>query len=175
MGTLGANIGTTATGILAAMASKPDRLAPALQISFCHLFFNISGILLFYPIPQLRKIPTNLARGLGNITAEYRWFAVAYLIFGIFVLSIAGTKVLIGVAAPVIALLLFIGLINLLQAKKPEILPSKLQTWNSVPKAFRSLEPYDRVFLKIYSASSKIRTRTDSLVEDKETKETTAV
>ena len=60
--TLGANIGTTATGILAAMASEPDRLAPALQISFCHLFFNLSGILIFYPIPQLRRVPTDLAK-----------------------------------------------------------------------------------------------------------------
>ena len=48
--TLGANIGTTATGILAAMvSSKPE----SVQIAICHLTFNILGILLWYgpPVP----------------------------------------------------------------------------------------------------------------------------
>jgi sodium-dependent phosphate cotransporter len=48
--TLGANIGTTATGILASLVStKPE----AVQIAICHLSFNILGILIWFgpPIP----------------------------------------------------------------------------------------------------------------------------
>ena len=153
--TLGANIGTTATGILAALASTSN-LDKALQIAFCHLFFNISGIILWYPIPYVRKLPINTAKFLGNKTAEYRWFALAYLIFGffllpaaIFVLSLAGWQILVGVAVPIVLLLLFIIIVNILQRKAPEVLPEALQDWKWLPKWTRSLEPYDRVFKKL--------------------------
>ncbi|KAK2816948.1 hypothetical protein Q5P01_025139 [Channa striata] len=51
---LGSNIGTTTTAILAAMASPGDTLANALQIALVHFLFNISGIILWYPIPFTR-------------------------------------------------------------------------------------------------------------------------
>ena len=51
---LGSNIGTTTTGLLAALASPGQGLHDALQIAFVHLLFNISGILLYYPIPFMR-------------------------------------------------------------------------------------------------------------------------
>lgn len=42
--TLGSNIGTTVTGILAALtASTPQDLRNSLQIALCHTFFNIIG------------------------------------------------------------------------------------------------------------------------------------
>ena len=151
--TLGSNIGTTFTSILAAMASSSDKLAFALQISFCHLFFNISGILLFYPVPYLRRIPIRLARGLGNTTAEYRWFAIAYLIvcFGclpilVFGLSLAGWRVFVGVVVPLLSLALLAGLVTLLQHMRPSYLPKCLRTWEWLPECCRSLRPYDRAF-----------------------------
>lgn len=151
--TLGSNIGTTATGILAALASSSDKLAYAIQISLCHLFFNISGILLWYPIPKLRIVPLNLARFLGNTTAEYRWFAVTYLIFCfllfpafIFGLSLAGWKVFVGVIVPIVFFILVIITINIIQSKRPRMLPVKLRNWNWLPAVCRSLEPYDRIF-----------------------------
>ena len=153
--TLGANIGTTATGILAALASTSN-LDKALQIAFCHLFFNISGIILWYPVPYVRKLPINTAKFLGNKTAEYRWFALAYLIFcffllpaAIFGLSLAGWQILVGVAVPIVLLLLFIIIVNILQRKAPDVLPEALQDWKWLPKWTRSLEPYDRVFKKL--------------------------
>ena len=153
--TLGANIGTTATGILAALASTSN-LDKALQIAFCHLFFNISGIILWYPVPYVRKLPINTAKFLGNKTAEYRWFALAYLIFGFFLLpaaifglSLAGWQILLGVAVPIVLLLLFIIIVNILQRKAPHVLPEVLQDWKWLPKWTRSLEPYDRVFKKL--------------------------
>jgi Na+/phosphate symporter len=51
----------------------------ASQISLVHLFFNIIGILIFYPIPFMRW-PIGLAKKLGDTTAEYRWFAALYLV-----------------------------------------------------------------------------------------------
>jgi len=53
--TLGANIGTTGTAILAALATQNDI---AVTVAFAHLFFNIYGILIFYP---LKFIPIRLA------------------------------------------------------------------------------------------------------------------
>ncbi|XP_059167444.1 sodium-dependent phosphate transport protein 2B-like [Physella acuta] len=76
--TLASNIGTTTTAILSALANT-DGFRNALQAAFCHLFFNITGILLFYPIPYLR-FPIPLAKFLGNCTAEYRWFAIVYML-----------------------------------------------------------------------------------------------
>merc|ERR1719454_1512822 len=48
--TLGANIGTTATGILASLVSSK---VEAVQIAICHVSFNVLGILIWYgpPIP----------------------------------------------------------------------------------------------------------------------------
>ena len=153
--TLGANIGTTATGILAALASDSN-LDKALQIAFCHLFFNISGIMLWYPIPYLRKVPINVAKTLGNKTADYRWFAIAYLVFGFFLLpaavfglSLAGWQILLGVAIPFVLLFFFVLVVNILQRKAPERLPEVLHDWEWLPKWTRSLEPHDRVFSKM--------------------------
>jgi sodium-dependent phosphate cotransporter len=158
--TLGANIGTTATGILAALASDGTSLKRALQIALCHLFFNISGILLWYPIPCMRRVPIRFAKFLGNTTAEYRWFALAYLVFGFFLLpasvfglSLAGWQILLGVAVPILVLLLFILITNVLQSKRPSVLPDVLKDWEWAPKWTRSLEPHDKVMKKAYEMS----------------------
>ena len=68
--TLGSNIGTTTTGLIAAMAASRDQLRAALQIALVHLCFNVSGILMFYPIPATR-VPIRLARMMGSTTAKY--------------------------------------------------------------------------------------------------------
>ncbi|XP_041352274.1 sodium-dependent phosphate transport protein 2B-like isoform X2 [Gigantopelta aegis] len=153
--TLGANIGTTTTGILAAMAQPADTIANSLQVAFCHLFFNISGILLFYPLPFLR-LPIRIAKFLGNETAKYRWFAIMYLLLVFFVLpaavfglSVAGLKVLAGVLIPIGVVAAVIIVIKVLQSKKPSVLPRKLRDWKFLPKFMRSLEPLDRVIQKL--------------------------
>jgi sodium-dependent phosphate cotransporter len=80
--TLGANVGTTITALLAALAaSRPE----ALTVAFVHTIFNIGGILLLYPIPILREIPPRAAEALATVAAERRAAAVAY-VFGVFVI-----------------------------------------------------------------------------------------
>ncbi|CAJ1052115.1 solute carrier family 34 member 2a [Xyrichtys novacula] len=148
---LGSNIGTTTTAILAAMASPAETLANSLQIALVHFLFNISGIILWYPIPFTR-IPIRLAKGLGNITASYRWFAAVYIICCFFVLplfvfslSLAGWKVLVGVGVPLLAILIIIVIINVLQKKKPRCLPTRLRSWDFLPLWAHSLAPWDKV------------------------------
>lgn len=50
-----------------------------------HLFFNVFGIMIYYPIPFMR-FPIPMCKALGNITAEYRWFAIVYLVFMFFLM-----------------------------------------------------------------------------------------
>jgi sodium-dependent phosphate cotransporter len=42
--TLGSNLGTTTTALLAAMSADPDMIRATVQIALCHLFFNLTGI-----------------------------------------------------------------------------------------------------------------------------------
>ena len=80
--TLGANVGTTVTALLASLATeRPEGLV----IALVHTLFNISGILVFYPIPQLRRIPVYLAEKLARV-AEVRKSLVIVYVVGAFVL-----------------------------------------------------------------------------------------
>ena len=153
--TLGSNIGTTATGLLASLASSGDYLDSSIQIALCHLFFNISGILIWYPIPFMRKVPIYLAKCLGNTTAEYRWFAFFYLIMMFFVLPVTtfglswiSVWALVGVGVPVCILAVFVIIVNILQRKKPKVLPAQLQNWDFLPEPLRSLDPLDRALVR---------------------------
>lgn len=74
--TVGANVGTTLTGILAALLSTTD----GMQVALAHLFFNVSGFLVWYPIPFMRQFPLKAARGLGKSTRLWRGFPVVYII-----------------------------------------------------------------------------------------------
>ncbi|MDF1795480.1 MAG: Na/Pi symporter [Coxiellaceae bacterium] len=77
--TLGANMGTTVTGLLAAYAatSHPKQ---ALQVALAHVAFNVIGTLLAYPIKPVRKKLLDGARGLGNMAAKHRLFPAAYAV-----------------------------------------------------------------------------------------------
>ncbi|XP_055015153.1 sodium-dependent phosphate transport protein 2A isoform X2 [Boleophthalmus pectinirostris] len=153
--TLGSNIGTTATALLAALASPGNRLAAALQIALCHLFFNVLGIILWYPIPCMR-FPIRMSRVLGERTAKYRWFAILYLLIFFLALpslvlglSLAGWQVMVGVGAPFVAVTVCITLINLMQNYSPGRLPSMLQNWDFLPPWMRSFKPLDRLITRV--------------------------
>lgn len=79
--TLGANVGTTVTALLASLTGTPG----AVTVALVHLLFNISGIVIIYPIGALRRIPLRLARGLAAKTAEKKYYAFIYMI-GVFFL-----------------------------------------------------------------------------------------
>ncbi len=79
--TLGANIGTTITALLASLSSNQE----GLTIAFVHLIFNVSATLLIYPVPAIRHIPIHLARGLAEKSAQNKLFGIGYVV-GVFVL-----------------------------------------------------------------------------------------
>lgn len=75
--TLGANLGTTVTGILAASVVTSNPLA-AWQIALSHFFFNLFGIILWYPLTITRNIPIKMATYLGKQTVQYKSFPFVY-------------------------------------------------------------------------------------------------
>lgn len=81
---MGANIGTTITGFIAVAwyANSTD----AIVIALAHFLFNLFGVLLFFPIPFLRKIPMRLATLLGQVSAKYRLIGFAYLLCTFFLI-----------------------------------------------------------------------------------------
>jgi sodium-dependent phosphate cotransporter len=74
--TLGANIGTTVTAMLAALATANPA---AVAVAFSHLLFNLIGGALIYPVPQIRRIPLALARGMGDLAFRNRGLAALYI------------------------------------------------------------------------------------------------
>eukprot|EP00980_Cylindrotheca_fusiformis_P017175 scaffold5289_cov107-Cylindrotheca_fusiformis.AAC.2 len=74
--TLGANIGTTMTGLMAALLGN----ANGMQVALAHLFFNITGIVIWYPLPFMRQVPLNAARALGRGTRLFRLFPIIYIV-----------------------------------------------------------------------------------------------
>lgn len=80
--TVGANIGTTFVGILASLVS--DGIYP-LQASLCQMIFNVTGAIIWYLFPFMRRFPLNAARMLGAAAHGSRLFPIFYIIgmFGV--------------------------------------------------------------------------------------------
>ena len=78
--TIGANIGTTVTALLAALAATGENAAAGITIALVHLLFNISGTLLIYPIQRIREIPLAAALWLANIAVRSRRWALVYVL-----------------------------------------------------------------------------------------------
>lgn len=170
--TLGANIGTTGTSILAALASSGN-FYESFKLALCHLFFNLTGVFLFYIIYPMRKLPINAAKYMGNVTAEYRWFAIAYLVViyflfpaVVFAISLAGVDVLMGIGIPILVLIVAIAVVKVIQKKRPKILPRKLQTWDFLPEWMHSLAPYDRRITSVKKRLTCCCTNNDADKED---------
>ena len=89
--TLGANVGTTITALLAALATDAPE---ALTIALVHTIFNVVGILLVYPFPALRKIPIRASEALAALAVERRTYAVAYVATAFIVIPVVGVALL---------------------------------------------------------------------------------
>jgi len=107
--TLGANIGTTLTAMIASLV---DLKFNGVQIAFAHLFFNIIGILIWFPVPRMRAVPLSGARLLGQYASYYRflpilWIAVAFFAVPGILLGVANafyTSVALGIILVVVLL-----------------------------------------------------------------------
>jgi sodium-dependent phosphate cotransporter len=77
--TIGANIGTTVTALLAALAATGDNAPAALTIALVHLLFNVSGTILIYPVKRIRNVPLIAARMLAHLAVRSRKWALVYV------------------------------------------------------------------------------------------------
>jgi sodium-dependent phosphate cotransporter len=84
--TLGANIGTCITALLAATAVTGAYELVALQIALVHLLYNVFGVLLCLAVPWLQELIIGSARWLGNKTEINRGWALGYILLVFFIL-----------------------------------------------------------------------------------------
>ena len=88
--TLGANVGTTITALLASLAaSSPE----ALTVALAHTTFNVAGIFLLFVLPFARDLPIQAAEKLAGMAVEHRSIAVAYVVGGFVVLPLIGVAI----------------------------------------------------------------------------------
>jgi sodium-dependent phosphate cotransporter len=87
--TLGANIGTCITALIAALAITGDNAALALQIALVHLLYNVSAVVVIYGIVFLRNLPLNLSYQLSEKVSERKILGVAYIAGMFFVLPLS--------------------------------------------------------------------------------------
>lgn len=83
---LGANIGTTVTAILASLVS--GTIAPV-AVAFSHLLFNICGILIIWPIPAIRNIPRKMAEWMAGKAVQNRLFPILYITIVFFIIPLS--------------------------------------------------------------------------------------
>ena len=80
--TIGANVGTTVTALLASLTLN----VTAMVAGFAHLFFNIFGIIIIYLNPLLKNIPLDLADWLSEAAVKNKFLPLIYLILFFFVI-----------------------------------------------------------------------------------------
>jgi sodium-dependent phosphate cotransporter len=78
--TIGANIGTTVTAFLAALAVTGPNAIAGLTIALVHLLFNLTATTLIYPVKRVRDIPLNAARRLAKLAVRSKPLAFVYVI-----------------------------------------------------------------------------------------------
>lgn len=83
--TIGANIGTCITALLAATAVTGEMSGLALQIALVHLTFNLSATLVIYGIPFLRNVPLKGADWISDMAIKNKWIVAGYLGFLFFI------------------------------------------------------------------------------------------
>jgi len=76
---LGANIGTTFTGILAASSIAGPTALLAMQISLVHLLYNFLAVLVIYGLRPFRCVPITLAEWLANTAARHKSWVILYV------------------------------------------------------------------------------------------------
>ncbi|MCY4615147.1 MAG: Na/Pi symporter [Chloroflexi bacterium] len=89
--TLGANVGTTVTALLASLAVD---LRAGLVVALTHTLFNLAGIGLIYPFRPLRDVPVRLAERVSTIAAVHPLLVALYVIGTFVVGPVVGIVVL---------------------------------------------------------------------------------
>ncbi|BBO26097.1 sodium:phosphate symporter [Alteromonas sp. I4] len=92
--TLGANIGTCITALIAALGITGVMAEPALQIALVHLVYNVLAVAIIFGLPWLREIPPVFSAVLARQVAKRKILGVMYILgvffalpFGLLLLS----------------------------------------------------------------------------------------
>jgi len=80
--TLGANLGTTGTAILASLATGNIH---AVTIAFAHMIFNLCGIAVFMP---LKKIPITISKKLARYSIKSKLIPIAFIMVVFFIVPL---------------------------------------------------------------------------------------
>jgi sodium-dependent phosphate cotransporter len=86
--TLGANIGTTVTAIMAALVTGN---LSAIIVAFSHLLFNISGIIIWWPF---KFVPISLAEKFSLIAVRRKFIAILYILVVFFLIPVIMISIL---------------------------------------------------------------------------------
>jgi solute carrier family 34 (sodium-dependent phosphate cotransporter) len=79
--TVGANVGTTITALLASMAVlRPE----GLTIALVHTLFNVTALAIIFPVRQVRLIPVHLAERIADVAVKRHTVVLAYIV-GLFI------------------------------------------------------------------------------------------
>jgi solute carrier family 34 (sodium-dependent phosphate cotransporter) len=89
--TVGANIGTTITALIASLAvMRPEGLV----IALVHTLFNVAGMVLIFPVRQIRLLPVHLAEWIAGIAVRRRTVVLGYIVGLFIVLPLLGLFVI---------------------------------------------------------------------------------
>ena len=80
--TLGANVGTTVTAMLASLATGNSL---AVAVAFSHFIFNVIGIVIIWPF---KFIPIKLAGLMGQIAVKNKWVPVAFILLVFYIIPL---------------------------------------------------------------------------------------
>jgi len=77
--TIGANVGTTVTALLAALAVSGPNAIYGLEIALVHLLFNLTGTVMIYPLEITRNVPLRGARYLTTLALRSRKLTLVWI------------------------------------------------------------------------------------------------
>ena len=78
--TIGANLGTTMTALMASLAVSGPNAQAGIEIAMTHFGFNLAGTLLIYPWSSVRNLVLRSVRGFAELATRSKLLAIAYLL-----------------------------------------------------------------------------------------------
>jgi sodium-dependent phosphate cotransporter len=81
--TMGANIGTTLTAVLAALATYSAGHDAQLRLAFHHVMFNVCGVAMLWPV---RAFPIAIAEGFARLAMRNRTIPILYIVLTFYIL-----------------------------------------------------------------------------------------
>ena len=125
----------------------------SIQIALTHFFFNLSGLMFWYILPPLRRLPLSLSKKVGRIVSNHRWFAMFYVFLTFFFIpmslcltTLIHWLVTVILLSCIILVLVCFFILNYLQNVEYPQLPIVLRSWSFLPMPCRSLTFWDNYF-----------------------------